>query len=161
MGKPKLAVAVGEFRTKFNSELYGDAPQLLEEAWESVAVYHQEFIDYFGSDRLTLPGEELNQKLGELQSIMSQKRLEAAGIDTSKSMQELVRESGADISEIEANADLSETDAAAVTKVLNSKKSFPQLFPKWIYRQKSKMPNVSRLFLIRAGDKCIYLTTSS
>ncbi|WP_036479961.1 hypothetical protein [Myxosarcina sp. GI1] len=130
LGKPKLAVAIGEFRTKFGNQLYGDAPELLAEAWDSVAVYHQEFIDYFGSDRLTMPGEELNQKLGELQSKMSQKRLEAAGIDSSKSMQELMQESGADVSEIEEAADLSGSDTEAVAKVLKSKKKLSSVIPK-------------------------------
>lgn len=73
LSQPKLAVAIGEFRDNYPEFLYADAPELLEQAWESVAVYHQEFVDYFQSDHLSLPGYKLNQKIGDLQKIMSQK----------------------------------------------------------------------------------------
>ncbi|MCY7274609.1 MAG: hypothetical protein LH702_12965, partial [Phormidesmis sp. CAN_BIN44] len=55
LGKPKLAVAIGNFKQNHKSDLYGDAPELLEEAWKSVDRYHQDFLDFFGSDEVTLP----------------------------------------------------------------------------------------------------------
>ena len=50
LGKPKLAVAIGNFKENYKSNLYSDAPDLLEEAWESVAQYHQQFVDFFNTD---------------------------------------------------------------------------------------------------------------
>ena len=94
LSQPKLAVAVGEFRDNYPESLYADAPELLAQAWSSVAVYHHEFVDYLGSDRITLPGYKLNQKIGELQQMMSQKKLAEAGIDDSKSLSELIEETG-------------------------------------------------------------------
>ncbi|MDJ0691105.1 MAG: hypothetical protein QNJ41_21680 [Xenococcaceae cyanobacterium MO_188.B32] len=44
LSQPKLAVSIGEFRDNYPDSLYADAPELLEQAWESVAIYHQEFI---------------------------------------------------------------------------------------------------------------------
>ncbi len=115
LSQPKLAIAIGEFRDNYPEFLYADAPELLEQAWESVAVYHQEFIDYLKSDleeireavRITMPGYKLNQKIGELQKIMSQKRLAEAGIDDSKSLSEMLTESGTSEAEFaEAARDL-------------------------------------------------------
>lgn len=121
LSQPKLAVAIGEFRDNYPESLYADAPDLLEEAWSSVAVYHQEFVDYLGSDRLTLPGYKLNQKIGELQTVMSQKKLAEAGIDNSKSLAELLQESGKTESEFTtAAADLG-ADAQAVAKLMDNK----------------------------------------
>jgi hypothetical protein len=36
LGKPKLAVAIGNFKQHYREELYSDAPELLSEAWRSV-----------------------------------------------------------------------------------------------------------------------------
>jgi hypothetical protein len=121
LSKPKLAVAIGEFKRNYPDSLYGDAPDLLEQAWESVVIYHQEFVDFFGSDRLTLPGYKLNQQLGELQAKMSERRLAEAGIDSSKSVQDLIRETGADREEIEEAAVAVGAEAEAVDKMLKSK----------------------------------------
>ncbi|MGF1590130.1 MAG: hypothetical protein ACFCU7_12955, partial [Pleurocapsa sp.] len=119
LSQPKLAVAIGEFRDNYPEALYADAPELLEQAWSSVAVYHQEFVDYMGSDRITLPGYKLNQKIGELQQIMSQKKLAEAGIDQSKSLSELLKESGKTEAEFtEAATDLG-ADAQAVANVIS------------------------------------------
>lgn len=46
LGKPKLAVAIGNFKDNYKAALYSDAPDLLEKAWESVADYHQQFLDF-------------------------------------------------------------------------------------------------------------------
>ena len=130
LGKPKLAVAIGEFKQNYPAQLYADAPQLLEQAWDSVAQYHQEFTDFFESDRVTLSGYELNKKIAQLQQQMSQKRLAAVGIDSSKSLKQLAQESGVDEAELTAAVvDESGTDsniAATVEKALNA----PMVTPK-------------------------------
>lgn len=130
LSQPKLAVAIGEFKKKHKEYLYSDAPELLEQAWESVARYHQEFVDFFGSDRITLSGSELNTKLAELQSKMSQKILASAGIDPSKSLKEVMQEAGANEEAIaEAAAELG-TDAEAVTEAMNSQEKLAMVTPK-------------------------------
>ncbi|MGF1479346.1 MAG: hypothetical protein ACFB4I_07615 [Cyanophyceae cyanobacterium] len=131
LGKPKLAVAIGEFKENYRGQLYSDAPELLEQAWDSVAQFHQEFVDFFGSDRLTLSGYELNKQLAELQQIMSHKRLAAAGIDGSKSLQEVAQEAGVDAEELTTAAaaesgESSDTVAQAVEGALSS----PMVTPK-------------------------------
>lgn len=67
LGKPKLAVAIGNFKKHFKENLYGDAPELLQEAWQSVEQYHKEFLDFFGSNEVALPGYQANQRLKEFQ----------------------------------------------------------------------------------------------
>jgi hypothetical protein len=121
LSQPKLAVAIGEFRDNYPESLYADAPELLEQAWESVAVYHGEFVTYLGSDRMTLPGYKLNQKLGELQQIMSRKKLTAAGIDDNKSLAELLTESGKTEAEFTEAATELGADAETVANVLKNK----------------------------------------
>jgi hypothetical protein len=118
LGKPKLAVAIGNFKEHYPHALYADAPELLELAWESVAEYHREFVAFFGSDRVTLPGKELNQKIGELQQQMSDRRLKAAGIDPTKSLSEMARDAGVEMEELVAAAAESGADAAKVTRLL-------------------------------------------
>lgn len=130
LGKPKLAVAIGEFKKNYPDRLYSDAPELLEQAWESVAQYHNEFVEFFGSDRITLPGYQLEKKLTELQEKMSQKRLDAAGIDSSKSLKELAREKGMDEAELQATAEEAGADSAAATKMLESKLNSRMVTPK-------------------------------
>lgn len=94
LGKPKLAVAIGNFKQLHPNHLYGDAPELLTQAWESVEKYHQEFVDYFGSDEVTLPGYQLNRELKQLQEIIQQKLLGAAGVDPSQSPEEIAQQAG-------------------------------------------------------------------
>lgn len=62
LGKPKLAVAIGNFKENHKNHLYSDAPDLLEAAWDSVYQYHQDFVNFFDSDEITLPGYQLNKK---------------------------------------------------------------------------------------------------
>ena len=121
LSQPKLAVAVGEFRDNYPESLYADAPELLEQAWSSVAVYHEKFVDYMGSDRLTLPGYQLNKKIGELQQIMSREKLAEAGIDDTKSLEELLAESGKTEEEFAAAAEDMGADAEAVAKLMEQK----------------------------------------
>ena len=121
LSQPKLAVAVGEFRDNYPESLYADAPELLEQAWSSVAVYHERFVDYLGSDCLTLPGYQLNKKIGELQQIMSREKLAEAGIDDRKSLAELLAESGKTESEFAAAAADMGADTAAVARLMERK----------------------------------------
>lgn len=130
LSQPKLAVAVGEFRDNYPEFLYADAPDLLARAWESVVVYHQEFVDYFQSDRLTLPGYQLNRKIGELQQIMSQKKLAEAGIDDSKSFSELLQESGKTEAEFTEAATEMGADAEAINNLVKNKQKLSMVTPK-------------------------------
>lgn len=130
LSKPKLAVAIGEFRDNYPDFLYADAPELLEQAWESVAVYHQEFVDYFGDEQLTLPGYKLNQKIGELQQKMSQKKLAEAGIDTNKSLSEMLSASGTDEAEFSETATDLGVDTKAVNKIIANKEKLSMVTPK-------------------------------
>ena len=130
LSQPKLAVAIGEFRDNYPEFLYADAPQLLEQAWESVAVYHQEFVDYLGSDRITMPGYKLNQKIAEIQQIISRKKLADAGIDDNKSLSQLLAESGKSEAEFtEAATDLG-ADAEAVASAIKNKDKLSMVTPK-------------------------------
>jgi hypothetical protein len=101
LGKPKLAVAIGNFKQCYGHYLYSDAPELLTEAWRSVERYHQDFVDFFGTDELTLPGYQWAKKLAAFQEVITQKQLDRAGIDSSKTLQQLAEEAGVAIEELE------------------------------------------------------------
>ncbi|MEO1378290.1 MAG: hypothetical protein AAFW70_29275 [Cyanobacteria bacterium J06635_10] len=130
LGKPKLAVAIGNFKKNYKNYLYGDAPELLEEAWLSVEKYHQGFIDFFGSDEVTLPGYELEKQLSELQERVTQSRLEAAGIDSSKSLKEMVESADISAEEIAQTAEGIDVEAKAISGALDSNKSVKMVMPK-------------------------------
>ncbi|MBE9034947.1 hypothetical protein [aff. Roholtiella sp. LEGE 12411] len=121
LGKPKLAVAIGNFKDNYKSNLYSDAPDLLEEAWQSVVQYHQQFIDFFGTDEITLPGYQLNKKIAEFQELITEKQLADAGIDTSKSLAEVAEAAGIGDEEIKAAAEEFGADSKAVSQMFNSK----------------------------------------
>ena len=121
LGKPKLAVAIGNFKDNYKNNLYGDAPDLLEEAWLSVEKYHQEFVDFFGNDEITLSGYQLNKKIVEFQELMTEKRLAEAGIDTSKSLAEAAEAAGIDEEEIKAAAEELGADSQVVSQVFSNK----------------------------------------
>jgi hypothetical protein len=89
LGKPKLAVAIGNFKQYYQKYLYSDAPELLAESWRSVEQYHDEFVDFFGSDELTLSGYELNKKMIDFQKKALQNRLNKSGIDRAELLQNL------------------------------------------------------------------------
>jgi hypothetical protein len=130
LGKPKLAVAIGNFKNRFKKHLYGDAPELLEESWRSVERYHQEFIDFFNTNEVTLPGHQLDKKLKEFQDLVTQRRLENSGIDSSKSLSEIAEEAGVSQTDVtETAADLG-TDDATVNQLFDSKKSVKMVMPK-------------------------------
>ncbi|HEY9897305.1 MAG TPA: hypothetical protein V6D34_18155 [Candidatus Sericytochromatia bacterium] len=123
LGKPKLAVAIGNFKQNYKEALYSDAPELLEEAWRSVERYHQDFLDFFGSDAITLPGYQLGKKIAEFQDVLTKKQLAEAGIDESKSLADLAAEAGMDEAEIEEAAATMGADAKAVSTMLKSKEA--------------------------------------
>lgn len=121
LGKPKLAVAIGNFKDIHKKHLYSDAPDLLEEAWHSVEQYHQDFLDFFGSDEVTMPGYQLNKKFAEFQEIITKKRLAAIGIDDSKSLEEMAEEAGVSQEEIKAAAKEVGADSQEVEQLFQSK----------------------------------------
>ncbi|MEY2857811.1 MAG: hypothetical protein RLZZ74_2123 [Cyanobacteriota bacterium] len=130
LGKPKLAVAIGEFKQNYRNSLYGDAPELLALAWESVAQYHQEFIDFFGSDRIALPGYQLNRQINELQARMNQKHLAQAGIDGSKSLQEIIQDVGEDEADIVAAAEEISADSKELAEAIKKQEKVSLQMPK-------------------------------
>jgi hypothetical protein len=121
LGRPKLAVAIGKFKDNHRNHLYSDAPDLLEEAWLSVEKYHSSFIDFFGSDEVTMPGYQLNKKMTEFQEILTQKQLEQAGVDTSKSLTEMAASVGVDEDEIKAAATELGADSGIVSQLFDAK----------------------------------------
>ncbi|NJR62526.1 MAG: hypothetical protein HC769_29215 [Cyanobacteria bacterium CRU_2_1] len=123
LGKPKLAVAIGNFKENYKNHLYGDAPELLAEAWKSVERYHEDFLSFFGTDEVTMPGYQLGKKLIEFQELLTEKSLEASGIDRSKSLEELAEEAGVSQEELEAAADAMGADAKTVSQVWNHGKT--------------------------------------
>ncbi len=102
LGRPKLAVAVGAFRQNYPHYLYSDASETLAAAWESVAVYHDRFVEFFGTEELTLSGKQLQTRIGEFQTWLVDKQLETAGIDRSKSLSELASDAGATAEDIQS-----------------------------------------------------------
>lgn len=126
LGKPKLAVAIGNFKQNYGNHLYSDAPDLLVQAWTSVEKSHQDFIKFFGSDEITLPGYQLNQKFAEFQNASLQEKLEATGLDGTKTIQDLAQEAGISSDEIESVA----TEMGVDITILNSQKITKMVQPK-------------------------------
>jgi hypothetical protein len=120
LGKPKLAVAIGNFKQNYKIHLYSDAPELLEEAWKSVEQHHQNFVDFFGNAEVTMPGYQLNKKLAEFQEITTQKSLAAAGIDPSTSLEELAERSGVSKEEMAEAAKELGADETSVSQILEN-----------------------------------------
>ncbi|MBD2357932.1 hypothetical protein H6G41_25525 [Tolypothrix sp. FACHB-123] len=130
LGKPKLAVAIGNFKEEYKNHLYSDAPDLLEEAWQSVFQYHQQFVEFFGTDEITLPGYQLNKKIGEFQELITEKYLAATGIDTSKPLNELVQEAGINEEEIKAAVKEMGADANLASEIFKNNSSSKMVMPK-------------------------------
>lgn len=130
LGKPKLAVAIGNFKDNYKHSLYGDAPELLQQAWKSVAEYHQQFIEFFGSDEVTMPGYQLNKKVAEFQELLMKQNLKSAGIDDNKSLAELAQDGGMDEAELEAAARESGADANVVAQLFDKKNPTKMVAPK-------------------------------
>lgn len=105
LGRPKLAVAVGVFRQNYPHYLYSEAPELLAAAWESVATYHDRFVEFFGTDEIELAGAELQKRIGEFQQWLVEQQLDAAGIDRSKSLTEIASDAGVSTADLTAVTD--------------------------------------------------------
>ncbi|MGB3788705.1 MAG: hypothetical protein WA949_11895 [Phormidesmis sp.] len=130
LGKPKLAVAIGNFKKWFPEQLYGDAPELKEAAWESVRQQYDDFNSIFGSTPVTLSGKALNEKLQAYQQDSTDKQLAAAGIDSNKSFSEMAKAQNLSEAEIdEAIAAVGEENKAAKA-LLTSKQSLKMVMPK-------------------------------
>jgi hypothetical protein len=112
---------IGNFKHDFPDQLYGDAPELRSEAWKSVEQYYQEFIDFFGTNEITLPGYQLNQKLQEFQKLAAKKQLADAGIDDSKSLKDAIAESGLSEDEILENAEALGVDAKTAKRLMQER----------------------------------------
>ncbi|MBE9229055.1 hypothetical protein IQ264_26970 [Phormidium sp. LEGE 05292] len=130
LGKPKLAVAIGNFKDLHKKHLYSDAPDLLEEAWRSVEQYHQDFLDFFGSDEVTMPGYQLNKKFTEFQEVITKKRLAAIGIDDSKSLEEIAKEAGVSQEEIAKTAKELGADSQQISQLFQSQGKPKMMLPK-------------------------------
>jgi hypothetical protein len=131
LGKPKLAVAIGNFKQNHKQNLYSDAPELLEQAWQSVEHYHEDFTEFFGTDELTQSGYHLNKQLAQFQEFITKKRLADIGIDESKSLADLVEDAGVDREEVKAAAIAAAgADAKAVEVMLDSNASSKMVMPK-------------------------------
>lgn len=130
LGKPKLAIAIGNFKDNYKSALYSDAPELLEQAWQSVGQYHQQFVDFFGSEEVTMPGYQLNKRIAEFQEALMQRRLAAAGIDDSKTLAEVAEEAGIGEEEIRAVAKEAGADSKAISEIFDSKSTTKMVMPK-------------------------------
>jgi hypothetical protein len=126
LGKPKLAVAVGNFRQNYPHYLYSDAPETLAAAWESVAVYHDRFVEFFGKDEVTLAGKQLQGRIADFQTWLVDQNLASAGIDKSKSLSELAADAGVEADDLQAltttlgltAASTAQTQTAAIGKMV-------------------------------------------
>ncbi len=130
LGEPKLAVAIGNFKKWFPQHLYGDAPEMKEAAWESVKQQYEEFVAFFGSEQVTLSGYELNKKLQAYQERSTDKQLAQAGIDSSKSLQEVARDAGISEEDLAEAMDAVGEESAVAKKLLESKQSLKMVMPK-------------------------------
>lgn len=129
LGKPKLAVAIGNFKKAYPAFLYSDAPELLAEAWRSVEHYHQDFLDFFERDEITLPGYQFNKKIAEFQTYITQKQTKNAGLDESLTLAELAEKTGTSKDDIAAAAEALGADAKTVTQMLESPASTKMVSP--------------------------------
>ncbi|EDX84522.1 hypothetical protein S7335_2219 [Synechococcus sp. PCC 7335] len=130
LGKPKLAVAIGNFKKWFPEQLYGDAPELKEAAWDSVKQQYEDFIDIFGPTPVTLPGKELNEKLQTYQQESAEKQLASAGIDSDKSFLEMAKAQNLSDAEIDEALAAVGDDNKAAKAILTSKQSLKMVMPK-------------------------------
>ncbi|KPQ34129.1 MAG: hypothetical protein HLUCCA11_16190 [Phormidesmis priestleyi Ana] len=130
LGKPKLAVAIGNFKKWFPQHLYGDAPELKEAAWESVARQYEDFLAFFGEPPVTLSGYELNKKFQAYQAQTTERQLAEAGLDSDKSLQELAKDAGISEEEIAEAMDAVGEENLAVKKLIESKQSLKMVMPK-------------------------------
>ncbi|WP_121970514.1 hypothetical protein [Leptolyngbya sp. BC1307] len=130
LGEPKLAVAIGNFKQWFPQYLYGDAPELKEAAWDSVKQQHEDFVAFFGAEKLTMPGRELNQKLKVYQEQATESQFAQAGLDSSKSLQTLAEDSGLSAEEIEEAMTALGEESKVAKRLLESGRSLKMVMPK-------------------------------
>ncbi|MGB3296499.1 MAG: hypothetical protein WBB01_26230 [Phormidesmis sp.] len=130
LGEPKLAVAIGNFKKWFPQHLYGDAPEMKEVAWESVQQQHEDFVEFFGAEQVTLSGYELNKKLQAYQDHSTEKQLSKAGIDSSKSLQEIAKDAGISEEDVSEAMDALGEESTVAQKLLESKQSLRMVMPK-------------------------------
>ncbi len=130
LGEPKLAVAIGNFKQWFPQHLYGDAPDLEAAAWDSVKQQHEGFLTFFGAEKITLPGYELNQKLQAYQEQATEKQLAEAGLDSSKTLTELAEDSGLSAEELSEAMALLGEESQVAKRLLESKRSLKMVMPK-------------------------------
>jgi hypothetical protein len=124
LGKPKLAVAIGNFKQYHKKNMYGDAPEVLAEAWRSVERQYQEFVEFFGSGEVSLSGYHLGKKINEFQEALTQKRLTAAGIDGTQSLEQLAQEAGIPEAEVAA-VKRAGVDTQSVQKMMSAPMQLP------------------------------------
>ena len=129
LGIPKLAVAIGNFKKAYPAFLYSDAPELLAEAWRSVEHYHQDFLDFFGSDEITLPGYQFSKKVAEFQTYITQKQVKNSGLDESLTLAELAEKAGTSKDDIAAAAEALGGDAKTVAQMFDSNASTKMVAP--------------------------------
>ena len=133
VAKPKLAVAIGNFRTWFPDHLYGDASELKDLSWESVKKQYEDFVAFFGAEKVTLSGYELNKNLQAYQDESTEKQLNEAGIDSSKSLQALAKEAGVSEEDIDEAVDALGAEGAegvVAKNLLKSQQSLKMVTPK-------------------------------
>lgn len=130
LGKPKLAVAIGNFKKWFPQHLYGDAPELKEAAWASVKQQYEDFVDLFGGEQVTLSGYELNKKFQIYQEKNTEQQLADAGIDSSKSLGEMAKDAGLSEAEVADAMDSLGEESTAAKALLKSSKALKMVMPK-------------------------------
>ncbi|NEQ29029.1 MAG: hypothetical protein F6K28_60835, partial [Microcoleus sp. SIO2G3] len=86
----------------------------------SVVKYHDAFLEFFGSDEVTMPGYELNKKMNDFSALLSKRQLAEAGIDESKSIADLMSESDMSESELADAAEEAGVSAAEITQALKN-----------------------------------------
>ena len=106
LGDTKLAVAIGSFRQHHPDSLYADAPDLFEEAWQSVEMMHESFEEFFEHTSLTLSGEDLHRRLKDYQNFLTQKELDSKGLDGKQSLKEVAQEAGVSKDELSERMEL-------------------------------------------------------
>ncbi|MGB3670422.1 MAG: hypothetical protein WA783_08425 [Phormidesmis sp.] len=130
LGKPKLAVAIGNFRQWFPGQLYGDAPELKEAAWESVKQQYADFVDLFGGEKVVVSGYELNKKLQAYQDRSTEQKLADAGLDSSKSIKDLAQDAGVSKADMTEAVDALGTEGKVAANLLESQKTLKMVMPK-------------------------------
>lgn len=101
LGKPKLAVAIGNFRQCYRRYLYSDAPDLLEESWRSVEQQYHASQEFFGSAIVTLPGRQLNQRLKAFQDHLSDQQLQKAQVSADEIVEDAISDAEDTLTETE------------------------------------------------------------